>query len=661
MKIRNPEPIIRIESLKCKNFQFTPKNRRGLSSVVGALLFVVLMVSAFSMLGIALDYQGEMGATAKLVATADLKKQQEDFNINIFTDSNQLLIVDVINKGQNAVEIPTLIITNSSDVANGFPVALYDIPSDTSFVGPGYTDNILTTTPITLELAQSPGDIVLYHFKVITSRGTIKTTSVSCDDLQCGAISTGGGGGLTATLFLDGPNGVNTKTSTVIMFVSNTADVAITDVQPTAGFAAPFCDDFWIQDDSAATETLFVEDVDPCVVSPSSPITLDPHATTLFKWDGTILGDVGTVFTFCSAVSGNHPDDGPISSGSPSCDSLTVIDPNDCDGCGPGGDGGETIILLDDLLIRPSIFLTIPSPFGDSIEKGIWGINVANPTNATLEVPRVVITAFTPGSQDNDIMFDDSGGNVCDAISVGSAAIPAVSQNWSCNQENVAVWQNYATPIVLPPYTNQAFLAKIRPGQSGASNGEPNTLVITSNVFSSFGSFAKSGYQAIMLGGSTQNPGIIVNVYLSPDVNGFADNKIETSRMNIPGGSTQNFNMVLTDFDQDAEHAIGIGTKFIINVPRDWENVDVDAWDGFDPKPIITLHDDGSYQIVGTTDELIGDVLGAVDSRTISFHADAPDVDFDRMFVMYVLANGITDVDNSPIAPLSEIILHVVP
>ncbi len=185
MKIRNSEPIIRIESLKYKNCQFTPKNRRGLSSVVGALLFVVLMVSAFSMLGIALDYQGEMGATAKLVATADLKKQQEDFNINIFTDSNQLLIVDVINKGQNAVEIPTLIITNSSDVANGFPIALYDIPSDTSFVGPGYTDNILTTTPITLELAQSPGDIVLYHFKVITSRGTIKTTSVSCDDLQC--------------------------------------------------------------------------------------------------------------------------------------------------------------------------------------------------------------------------------------------------------------------------------------------------------------------------------------------------------------------------------------------------------------------------------------------------------------------------------------------
>jgi hypothetical protein len=183
-----------------------------------------------------------------------------------------------------------LIITNSTDVTNGFPTAVYDILSDASFVGPGYTGNIVITTPITLGLAQNPGEIELYHFKVISSRGTIKTTSVSCDDLQCGAISSGGGG-LTATLFLDGPNGVNSKTSTVVMFVSNTADVAITDVQPTAGFSAPYCDDLWVSDNSTATETFFVEDVVPCVVSPSSPITLDPHATTLFKWDGTIVGD----------------------------------------------------------------------------------------------------------------------------------------------------------------------------------------------------------------------------------------------------------------------------------------------------------------------------------------------------------------------------------
>jgi hypothetical protein len=241
-----------------------------------------------------------------------------------------------------------------------------------------------------------------------------------------------------------------------------------------------------------------------------------------------------------------------------------------------------------------------------------------------------------------------------------------VAQNWSFNQENVVVWQNYANPIILQPYTVQSFLAKVRPGLSGASDGEANTLVITSNVFSTFGSFGKSGYQATMLGGSTQNPGIVANVYLSPDVNGIADNKIETARMNIIENSTQYFNIVLTDFDESANHAMGIGTKLIINVPRDWDNIVLDSCVGFDAgglcdDPIITHHDDGSYQIIGTTMELIGNIDGAVDSRTISFYADAPDVKAEKMFVMYVLASGLTDVDNAPIGPLSEIILHVLP
>jgi len=343
--------------MKFKDCQFEPKNRRGLATVVGGLIFIILMVSAFSMFGLALEYQGDMGLTAKIMANADLKKQQEAFTINVYTDSNQLLTVDVKNIGQNPVEIHTLIITNSTDAANGFPTKVHDILSSSSFVAPGYTGNVVSTTPITLGLAQNPGDIKVYHFKVISSIGTIKTQSVSCDDTRCGPVGTGGS--LEATLFLDSPNGINTKTSTVIMFVSNTDDVAITDVEPTAGFTAPVCDDLWTSDNSTATETKFVEDVDPCAVSPSSSITLDPHTSTVFKWDGTILGDLGSVFTFCSAVSGTHPDDGPITSGAPSCDSLTVIDPNACDEC---QDSSPELAIQDGLYGRPHLFMMFPNP-----------------------------------------------------------------------------------------------------------------------------------------------------------------------------------------------------------------------------------------------------------------------------------------------------------
>jgi len=61
---------------------FTTKNRRGLSSVVGALLFVVLMVATFSVLGIALNTQTDIVSTARDVSEKDLKKLKEDFVIN---------------------------------------------------------------------------------------------------------------------------------------------------------------------------------------------------------------------------------------------------------------------------------------------------------------------------------------------------------------------------------------------------------------------------------------------------------------------------------------------------------------------------------------------------------------------------------------------------
>jgi len=435
-----------------KDCQFSPKNRRGLSSVVGALFFVILMVSAFSMLGGVLQNQGDMGQTAKIVANADLKKQQEAFTINVYTDSNQLLTVNVKNIGQNHVEIHTLIITNSTDAANGFPTKVHDILSSSSFVAPGYTQNVVSTTPLTLNLAANPGDIELYHFKVISSLGTIKTQSVSCDDTRCGPVGTGGS--LEATLFLNGPNGVNTKTSTVIMFVSNTADVALTDVQPTAGFSSPMCDDLWTFDNSGATENLFVEDVVPCAVSPSSSITLDPHTSTMFKWDATISGDVDSVFTFCSAVSGTHPNDGSISSGTPSCDSLTVIDPKDCGGCGISY---SEVVIEDSLYGRPHLYMMFPNPMGeDGSDRGIWGVTVANPTDADIYVSKVIIVVTSPRASSSDKVFMEE----CEIKSApeNPVAISPTTDKWTCPDSNQLQWMDIANPQLIKARSVFPFL-----------------------------------------------------------------------------------------------------------------------------------------------------------------------------------------------------------
>jgi len=78
--------------MKSKNCRFNPKKRRGLSSVIGALLFVVLMVATFSVLGIALNTQTDIVSTARDVSDIDLKKQQEDFIVRLRFLSRTLIV-----------------------------------------------------------------------------------------------------------------------------------------------------------------------------------------------------------------------------------------------------------------------------------------------------------------------------------------------------------------------------------------------------------------------------------------------------------------------------------------------------------------------------------------------------------------------------------------
>ena len=156
--------------MKCKNCQFNPKNRRGLSSVVGALLFVVLMVATFSVLGVALNSQTDIVSTSRDIAEIDLKKQKEDFTMNAFTtgpNGTAVLSVNVNNLGQNPTEIFTLIVIDSQNATVGLPVDVYDIPADASFVMPSETKNILATTtpPIMLPLPILANETKVFTFE----------------------------------------------------------------------------------------------------------------------------------------------------------------------------------------------------------------------------------------------------------------------------------------------------------------------------------------------------------------------------------------------------------------------------------------------------------------------------------------------------------------
>jgi len=111
-------------TIKFNNCQYTPKKRRGLATVVGTLLFVVIVVAIFSVSGFALNSQADIASTSRDESDHALKKQQEDFFINTISQLPAgFLQVNLTNQGQNAAEMFTVIMTNKSDV--GYPTRYY--------------------------------------------------------------------------------------------------------------------------------------------------------------------------------------------------------------------------------------------------------------------------------------------------------------------------------------------------------------------------------------------------------------------------------------------------------------------------------------------------------------------------------------------------------
>jgi hypothetical protein len=621
------------------------------------------MVATFAVLGVALNSQTSIVETNLQVADQELKKSQEDFSINVFADSNELITVNVNNLGQNHVEITSLVITNQTQ-APDFPTKIHEIPPETALIVSGDELNILDTMPLTLTLAQAPTIIETYNMKIISSLGTIRTANIACSQTSCEVVA--GSGSVSATMILEGTNGINTHNVVAILFVSNNSDETITGLQPTTGFSAPFCDDLWTADDSGAIEALFTEDISPCVVVPGTTVELGPHETTLFKWTGTLAGDIGSTFDFCSTVSGNDSG-GPITSPPISCDTLTIINPNECGGCGAGGEGGESVILIDDLLIRPSIFMNIPSPWGmtkGATDTGLWGVNVANPTNSTMTVSKVTIAGIVPGANNLDKIWgiSNSHSTGCDGGPINVS--PVGSNSWTCPSNNVIMWKNQTDPVSLAPYTMESFNVKLRPGSMAAANTSQEAILIQASVFSSSGSFGKSGYQTTVL----DPQAVIGSVFGSTVENWSNDSEIVTNYSGIQYNSTMKFHIVLADTEEDADNSIDLGSRLIVNVPRKWTEVTVisDESTNFNiGATTVTEHGDGSTQIIAPTNTILGDVA-AVEAAILTFTTKAPDPETDALYPMYVLADGFSTNEDSPdsiknfsIGPLSEIILQV--
>jgi uncharacterized protein YjfI (DUF2170 family) len=220
------------------------------------------------------------------------------------------------------------------------------------------------------------------------------------------------------------------------------------------------------------------------------------------------------------------------------------------------------------------------------------------------------------------------------------------------------MWQSFDDPVTIKANSTESFLVRAEPYTIKTAGDNLDALIIQANVYTDFGSFGKTGYQSSMY--ELNSP--IVNVYLSNSTNINDRNQFFSHQNDIIENSTNTFNVVFADMDDDPLTVINSGAKLIINIPREWTFDKLNNFVGFLNPPTVTPHSDGSTQIVGITSKDIGD--GVDNALRISFDAIAPDVKVERLYIMYVLADGtVTNASNElkTIGPLNEIVLNVDP
>jgi len=184
--------------------------RKGISSIVGGIFFLVLMTSGFTVYYVALNTQSQMLDTQQIIADNEVAKIKEKFVVAASSSGvNNLLSLQVLNTGNNPIEIADVWIVNKTDAAE--PAAKYDLDYRDVSIPVGHNGNILSNTPLYLI-----SDI--YDIKVISSIGTIQAVEYDV---------AGGSNVLRAQMVAIPPDVRFGENATVALIVTNTGDFPI--------------------------------------------------------------------------------------------------------------------------------------------------------------------------------------------------------------------------------------------------------------------------------------------------------------------------------------------------------------------------------------------------------------------------------------------------
>jgi hypothetical protein len=201
------------------------------------------------------------------------------------------------------------------------------------------------------------------------------------------------------------------------------------------------------------------------------------------------------------------------------------------------------------------------------------------------------------------------------------------------------MWADLVQPQTLAANETRTFLVKVKP--TSISGIEEPGVTVTATVYTDVGVFTRTGYTV----GLTQVNQPLGNVYLTTTddtsaTGALADANIRGHLNNLAPNTNTTFYVAMADFDANAATYIDQGARLIINVPPGFGNVTIGSDNKFTTTS-ITVRADGITQIIGTTDQNIGDSASG-EAAVISFYAVTPSPALSTTYLMFAFIDGET-------------------
>ena len=152
---------------------FTCRKRRGISTIIGAFFFIVVMVAAFGAILTAMSLQSQLVEQQAFLAKQSVQTIQENFTIEPFCAFPNLGVL-VKNVGTNALQVATVWYVEQS--GPDFAEEPIDVSLQHRYVPPGSTVDVLSDKFILL------GPLTgMYTIKVVTMLGNILESEFNAD------------------------------------------------------------------------------------------------------------------------------------------------------------------------------------------------------------------------------------------------------------------------------------------------------------------------------------------------------------------------------------------------------------------------------------------------------------------------------------------------